>query len=76
MKNVLFGLQAVLGLIVVVSILLQKSKADALSGLVQGSNNDTFFAKNKGKTKESFLVKITVVSMLLFALNTIALNLV
>ena len=76
MKNVLFGFQLVLGVIVVVSILLQKSKADALSGLVQGSNNETFFSKNKGKTKESFLEKITVVSMILFAINTIALNLV
>lgn len=76
MKDALFVLQIILGIIVVASILLQKSKADALSGLVQGSNNETFFSKNKGKTKESLLVKITVVSMILFALNTIALNMV
>ena len=47
MKTFLFVLEAILGLIVVGSILMQKSKADALSGLIQGSKNETFFAKNK-----------------------------
>lgn len=75
-KNVLFVLEAVLGLIVVVSILMQKSKADALSGLIQGSKSETFFTKNKAKTKEAMLVKLTIVSMLLFAINTVVLNIV
>lgn len=72
----LFVLEAVLGLIVVVSILMQKSKADALSGLIQGSKSETFFTKNKSKTKEAMLVKVTIVSMLLFAINTIVLNII
>ena len=75
-KTFLFVLEAVLGLIVVISILMQKSKADALSGLIQGSKSETFFTKNKSKTKEAMLAKVTIVSMLLFAINTIALNLV
>ena len=74
-KSFLFVVEAVLGLIVVVSILMQKSKADALSGLIQGSKSETFFDKNKAKTKEAMLAKVTMVSMLLFAINTIALNL-
>lgn len=76
LRNILFGTEAVLGLIVIVSILMQKSKADALSGLIQGSKNETFFAKNKGKTKDAMLAKITMISMLLFAANTVALNIV
>lgn len=75
-KTFLFVLEAVLGLIVVISILMQKSKADALSGLIQGSKSETFFTKNKSKTKEAMLAKVTIVSMLLFAINTIALNLI
>ena len=47
LTKVLFGIEIVLGLIVIVSVLMQKSKADALSGLVQGSKNETFFSKNK-----------------------------
>ena len=76
LTKVLFGIEIVLGLIVIVSVLMQKSKADALSGLVQGSKNETFFSKNKGKTKDALLAKITMISMLLFAINTIALNVV
>lgn len=75
-KNFLFVLEAVLGLIVVVSILMQKSKADALSGLIQGSKSETFFNKNKSKTKEAMLAKVTIITMLLFAINTVVLNII
>ena len=76
LTKVLFGIEIVLGLIVIVSVLMQKSKADALSGLVQGSKSETFFTKNKSKTKEAMLVKVTIVSMLLFAINTVVLNII
>ena len=76
LTKVLFGIGIVLGLIVIVWVLMQKSKADALSGLVQGSKNETFFSKNKGRTKDALLAKVTMISMLLFAINTVALNIV
>ena len=76
LTKVLFGIEIVLGLIVIVSVLMQKSKADALSGLVQGSKNETFFSKNKGRTKDALLAKITMISMLLFSINTVVLNIV
>lgn len=76
LTKILFAIEIVVGLIVIVSILMQKSKADALSGLIQGSKSETFFTKNKSKTKEAMLAKVTIVSMLLFAVNTIALNLI
>ena len=76
LTKVLFGIEIVLGLIVIVSVLMQKSKADALSGLVQGSKNEAFFSKNKGRTKDALLAKVTMISMLLFAINTVALNIV
>ena len=76
LTKVLFGIEIVLGLIVIVSVLMQKSKADALSGLVQGSKNETFFSKNKVRTKDALLAKITMISMLLFAINTVVLNIV
>ena len=76
LTKVLFGIEIVLGLIVIVSVLMQKSKADALSGLVQGSKTETFFSKNKGRTKDALLAKITMISMLLFAINTVVLNIV
>lgn len=76
MKDLLFVLEAILGLLVIISILMQKSKADALSGLIQGSKSESFFAKNKSKTKESILIKITAISMFFFMVNTVLLNMV
>jgi len=76
LKNSLLVLEAVLGIVIIVTVLLQPSKTDALSGLIQGSKTETFFSKNKTRTKEAMLLKLTVVSMLLFAVNTIALNLI
>ena len=37
MKTGLYVLEVILGIIVIVSILMQKSKADALSGIIMGS---------------------------------------
>lgn len=76
MKNFLLIAEVILAITIIVSILMQPSKADALSGLVQGSKNETFFQKNKGKTKEAMLAKVTLVSAGLFAIVTIALNMV
>lgn len=76
MQTALLVLEVILGIIIVVSVLMQPSKSDALSGLIQGSNNDTFFSRNKSRTKEVMLERVTIVGMLLFAINTIVLNLI
>lgn len=75
MRNILIAIEAILAVVIMVSILLQPSKADALSGFIQGKS-ETFFSRNKGRTKEALLVKITVISSIAFAACTIALNLV
>lgn len=76
MQNILLVFEVLLGLGVVVLIFMQPSKSDALSGLIQGSTQETFFAKNKSRTKEVILVRLTVMFMALFAINSIVLNLV
>ena len=76
MQNILLGVEAFLGLCVIVVVYMQPSKADALSGLIQGTSKDTFFSKNKSRTKEVILVRLTVVFMALFAINTTILNLI
>ena len=76
MRNTLLALQVILGLVVIISVLMQPSKSDALSGLIQGSKTETFFSKNKARTKETLFVKLTVVSVALFALNTFTLTLI
>lgn len=75
LKISLLVLEAILGLIIVVAVLLQPSKTDALSGLIQGKT-ETFYSKNKGRTREAMLVKVTAISAALFAVNTVVLNIV
>lgn len=76
MQTFLLILEIILGAIVVGSILMQPSKADALSGLIQGGTTETFFAKNKTRTKEAMLGRVTIISMTLFVIITVALNLI
>ena len=76
MQNILLVFEVLFGLGVVITIFMQPSKSDALSGLIQGSTKDTFFSKNKSRTKEVILVRLTVMFMALFAINTIVLNLI
>ncbi|MBL4932523.1 MULTISPECIES: preprotein translocase subunit SecG [Clostridium] len=75
MKTALIILETILGLAVIISVMLQPGKTDGLSGLIQG-RSETFFAKNKGRTKEAMLAKLTAIAMALFAINTVILNLV
>ena len=59
MKTALEIIIVVSALLVIVSISVQESKASGLGGLVAGSS-ETFYSKNKTKTKEAFLTKLTV----------------
>lgn len=62
-------------LVVILSISLQESKSSGLGGLVAGTS-ETFYSKNKTKTKEAFLAKLTIVSAIIFGISTIAINIV
>lgn len=76
MKNIFMIIEVLLGLATIITVYMQPSKADALSGLIQGAAKDTFFAKNKSRTKEVILVRLTILFSALFAINTIVLNLI
>ena len=76
MQNILMVLEVLLGLGVIITIYMQPNKADALSGLIQGATKDTFFSKNKARTKEVVLVRLTVLFSILFAVNTVLVNLI
>lgn len=76
MENILLIVEVILGLGILITIFMQPSKADALSGLIQGGNKETFFAKNKSRTKEVLLVRLTTFFSILFAINTIILNII
>ncbi len=75
MHNFLLVLEFIFSITMIVVVLLQPSKADGLKGFITGGS-ETFFSKNKSRTKEALLSRITVVTAVLFAITTLALNIV
>lgn len=65
----------IVSLTLIVSVLMQPSKTNGLSGFI-GGGSETFFSKNKTKTYESMLARVTVITSILFAGIVIALNLI
>jgi preprotein translocase subunit SecG len=55
---------------------MQPSKANGLSGFMGGGSSDTYFSKNKARTYEAVMARITAITAILFALDVIALNLI
>ena len=65
----------VMAVFLVISILLQSSKYHRLSGTIAGGA-ETFFGKQKGKTVDALLNKITAVVCALFFICVIAMFIV
>lgn len=59
-------------LFLIISVLLQSSKNHRMSGVVSGGA-ETFFGKQKGKTMDALLSKITAVISVLFAVLVLVL---
>lgn len=72
LQYVLGALLIVSSVMIIIVVLLQESKNAGLSGAIAGGA-DTFFGKNKGRTIEQKLVKVTkVISIMFFVLVLVA----
>lgn len=63
-----------LGLILIVSVALQKSKSEGITGVTANSESDNYFGKNKGLAGEEKLAKITKVATILFVIVSLILT--
>ena len=72
-KTILTVVFIIISLIITVVILMQEGKQAGL-GAIAGAA-DTYWGKNKGRSMEGMLVKITRICVILFILLAIALNL-
>lgn len=73
LKIVLTVVQLLLSVFLIVTIMLQPSKAAGLSGAISGAA-DSFLSKNKAKRWDVRLAKITTVVAVLFVLLTLGLG--
>jgi len=67
----------VVTLVLIVIVLLQSGKDAGLSGALTGTgDSDSFFSKNRGKTKEGMLERLTAIMAALFIVSSLVLTIV
>ena len=73
MRIALIVTLVVVAAVLIVSVMLQPSKTNGFAGIMSGGS-DTFYSKNKARTREAVLARVTAVASVIFALIVIALN--
>ena len=73
LKTVLMVIFTIICVAITVIILLQEGKSAGL-GSFSGQSSETYWSKNKGRSKEGVLIKVTSVLVLLFFVIAAVLN--
>ena len=73
LRTILTVIFIIVCIALVVLVMSQESKSSGLTGTVSGMA-DTYWGKNKGRSMEGILVKLTKVLVALFFILAIALN--
>jgi preprotein translocase subunit SecG len=72
---ILSGVQIILSIILIVVVLFQSGKQAGLSGSIAGGA-ETFFGKNKARTLDGILSRITTIVAILFIITSFVLSLI
>jgi len=72
MRIALIALHMIVAVALIVIVLLQSGKQAGLSGSIAGGA-ETFFGKNKGRTIDAILSKLTSVAAVIFLITSLAL---
>ena len=76
LKNILIVLDIVIALAVIIITLMQHKDDPGLSGTITGAAANNFLDKNKGRTREGKLKRMTIILGIAFVIVTVALNIV
>lgn len=66
MKTALTVVFLILCLVIVILVMMQEAKDNGLGSLAGGSSADTYWSKNKGRSKEAVLALVTTIAVVLF----------
>ena len=75
LKTILTIIFAINCLVLIVICLMQSKDDEGASGTIVGGASSSFYEKNKGRTKEGKLKRLTIILGVLFVILTIALGL-
>ena len=75
LKLILGIVYLIICVILIVLVAMQESKTEGLSGAITGESTESFFGKSKGgMSREKFLVKLTIVLSITFAVVAVVLS--
>jgi preprotein translocase subunit SecG len=73
-KYVVLGIYLVICIALIVVATIQTKDSQGASGTITGSTTSNFYEKNKGRTKEGKLKRLTIILGVLFAVFGLALG--
>lgn len=76
LKTILIIADIILAFIVIGLVMLQRKDDQGMSGAITGAGANNFLDKNKGRTREGKLKRLTIIFGIVFVIVTIALNIV
>ena len=76
LKYGLTALYIIICLAMIIIATIQTKESNGASGAITGSSTNNFYEKNKGRTKEGKLKKMTIILGVIFFISTIALGIV
>jgi len=74
-NTILTVIQVLLAIVIILAVMFQSSKSSGMSGALTGGA-ETFFGKNKGKSMDALLNKITIGCSIAFAVLAILINVI
>lgn len=75
LKLILGIVYLVICVILIVLVAMQESKTEGLGGAITGENTESFYGKSKGgMSREKFLIKLTIVLSVTFAVIAVVLS--
>ena len=76
LKIILIVVDIILALGVIILTMLQHKEDQGMSGTITGASANNFLDKNKGRTREGKLKRMTIIFAVAFAIVTVVLNIV
>lgn len=76
LKIILIIVDIILALGTILFVMMQRKDDQGMSGAITGGASNNFLDKNKGRTKEGKLKRMTIIFGIAFAIVTVALNIV
>lgn len=73
-KYIILGIYLIVCVALIIVATIQTKESQGASGTIMGSSTNNFYEKNKGRTKEGRLKRMTITLSVLFAILAVTLG--